>query len=145
MASGIKTPWHLWVIGVVALLWNAGGAYDWIMGHFAKGAYLGMMTEEQRAWYEGFPLWAEVFWALGVWGAVIGSVLLLLRSGFAQLAFVLSLIGLMGNTVHSLTSMGNALVDMMGPGSLAFTGAIIIVALLLWYYARVMTRLRVLR
>ena len=141
----MKAPWHLWVVGVLSLLWNAGGAYDWGMAHFAADSYMGMMTEEQRAWYSDFPLWAEIFWALGVWGAVIGSILLLLRSAFAQLAFVLSLIGLLGNTLHSLTSMGNALVDMMGPGSMAFTAAIIIVALLLWFYARAMARKRVLR
>ena len=141
----MKAPWHLWVVGVLSLLWNAGGAYDWVMAHFAADSYMGMMTEEQRAWYSDFPLWAEIFWALGVWGAVIGSILLLLRSAFAQLAFVLSLIGLLGNTLHSLTSMGNALVDMMGPGSMAFTAAIIIVALLLWFYARAVARKRVLR
>ncbi|MAM62799.1 hypothetical protein [Maritimibacter sp. UBA3975] len=141
----MKTPWHLWVVGVLSLLWNAGGAYDWVLAHFSAESYLGVMTEAQREWYSSFPLWAEVFWALGVWGAIIGSVLLLLRSGFAQLAFVLSLIGLIGNTLHSISSMGTTLVDMMGPGSLAFTAAIIIVALGLWLYARAMTRRGVLR
>ena len=24
----VKTPWHLWVVGVLALLWNGFGAYD---------------------------------------------------------------------------------------------------------------------
>ncbi|MEC7761473.1 MAG: hypothetical protein VX874_06125 [Pseudomonadota bacterium] len=141
----MKTPWHIWVVGLVSLLWNAGGAYDWVMAHFATESYMGMMTEEQRAWYQAFPLWAEVFWALGIWGAVVGSILILLRSALAQLAYVLSLIGLLGNTLHSISSMGNALVDMMGPGSLAFTAAIIIVALALWLYSRAMARKGVLR
>ena len=26
-----STPWHLWVVGVVSLLWNAFGGYDFIM------------------------------------------------------------------------------------------------------------------
>ena len=141
----MKTPWHLWVVGGLSLLWNAGGAYDWVMAHFAQESYLGMMTPEQRAWYASFPPWAEAFWALGAWGAVIGSILLLLRSGFAQLAFVLSLIGLLGNTLHSYSSMGTALVDTMGEGALVFTAALILVALFLWLYARAMTRRGVLR
>lgn len=141
----MKTPWHLWVVGVLSLLWNAGGAYDWVMSHFAADSYLGMMSEDQRAWFDAFPIWAEVFWALGVWGAVVGSLLLLLRSGFAQLAFVLSLIGLLVNTAYRLTTTGDALSGGAGAGGLAFTAAIIIVALLLWLYARTMTRLRILR
>ena len=31
MADGMKTPWHLWVVGVVSLLWNGFGGYDFIM------------------------------------------------------------------------------------------------------------------
>jgi hypothetical protein len=26
-----KTPWHVWVVGIVALLWNASGAYTIVM------------------------------------------------------------------------------------------------------------------
>ncbi|MBV7380795.1 hypothetical protein [Maritimibacter dapengensis] len=140
MTERAKAPWHLWVVAILSLLWNAGGGFDWVMAHFAQEQYLGMMTEEQRDWYTSFPLWAEVFWALGVWGAIIGSVLLLVRSRHASLAFLLSLIGLVGNSLHSIVSMGNALVDMMGPGSMIFSGAIVVVAVLLWFYARAMAR-----
>ena len=31
MADGTKTPWHLWLVGVVSLLWNGFGGYDFIM------------------------------------------------------------------------------------------------------------------
>ncbi|HBZ43989.1 MAG TPA: hypothetical protein DEO85_08045 [Maritimibacter sp.] len=141
----MKTPWHIWVVGILSLLWNAGGAFDWVMAHFAGESYMGMMTEEQRAWYQDFPAWAEVFWALGVWGAVIGSLLILVKSRFAVGAFALSIIGLIGNSVHSVLSMGNALVDMMGPGAMLFNLAIIIVAIALWAYAKRMTARGVLR
>ena len=26
--SAVKTPWHVWVVGIVAVLWNAGNAID---------------------------------------------------------------------------------------------------------------------
>jgi len=145
MTRVTRTPVHLWIIAILSLLWNAGGGYDWILAHFSAEQYMGLMTEDQRAWYERFPLWAEVFWALGVWGAILGSIFLLLRSRLAGFAFMLSLIGLLGNAVHSITSMGSALVDMMGPGYIAFSAGIIVVAMLLWVYARAMTRRGVLR
>jgi hypothetical protein len=30
-APNIVTPWHLWLVGVLALLWNSFGAFDYVM------------------------------------------------------------------------------------------------------------------
>jgi len=141
----MKTPWHIWLIGVLSLLWNAGGAFDYVMAHFAADSYLAQATPEQQAYYEGFPAWATAFWALGVWGAFAGSVLLLVRSRFAALAFGISLIGLLANTSRLFSTMGADAVDLLGQGNLAFTAALIVVALGLWLYARSMARKGVLR
>jgi hypothetical protein len=51
------------------------------------------MTDAMIAYYNAMPTWMYVPWVLGVWGAVAGSILLLLRSRFAVHAFVLSLLG----------------------------------------------------
>ena len=31
--STSKTPWHLWVVAVLALLWNGAGAFDYLKGY----------------------------------------------------------------------------------------------------------------
>lgn len=136
----MKTPWHIWLIGAVSLLWNAGGAFDYVMAHYAADSYLAQATPEQRAYYDGFQAWATAFWALGVWGAVAGSLLLLARSRYAALAFGVSLIGLIVNTTRLFATLGAGAVDLLGKGNLAFTGIIIVVALGLWLYARAMAR-----
>ncbi len=141
----MKTPWHIWLIGAVSLLWNAGGAFDYVMAHTAADSYLAQATPEQREYFESFPAWATAFWALGVWGALAGSVLLLIRSRFAALAFGLSLIGLLANTSRLFATAGAGAVDLLGRGNLAFTAALIVVALGLWLYARTMARSGVLR
>lgn len=141
----MKTSWHLWLIGAVSFLWNAGGAYDYVMAHYAAETYLAEATPEQQAYYAGFPAWATAFWALGVWGALAGSVLLLLRSRYAALAFGLSLIGLMVNTTRLFATAGADAVDLLGQGNLIFTAVIILVALGLWLYARAMVQSGVLR
>ncbi len=46
------------------------------------------------AYIEGMPLYAQVGWGLGVWAALIGSVLLLMRNRYAVWAFGLSLVGM---------------------------------------------------
>ena len=38
--AGRATPWHLWVVGVLSLLWNAYGGYDYWMSHTDPAAYL---------------------------------------------------------------------------------------------------------
>ena len=91
-----RTPWHLWAVGVVSLLWNAFGCYDYTMTKLDGAAYMsGMgMSDEAITYMAQLPSWLTVFWALGVWGSLLGSVLLLMRSRHAVTAFIVSLIGL---------------------------------------------------
>ena len=88
------TPWHLWAVGVVSLLWNAFGGYDFTMSVTQGETYwrAAGMTEAMITYYNAMPTWMYGPWVLGVWGAVAGSILLL-RSRFAVHAFVLSLSG----------------------------------------------------
>jgi len=59
------------------------------------------MTADQIAFMNAYPAWASAFWALGVWGAFAGSVLLLMRSRYAVPAMVVATIGLVGTTVYN--------------------------------------------
>lgn len=93
-------PRHLWVVGIVSLLWNAVGVVSYIMTELGQLASLGM-TPEQIAYFEAFPAWATAFWALGVWGCLLGSILLLARSRHAVTAFGVSIVGLVGTAVFS--------------------------------------------
>ena len=90
-----RTPWHLWAVGAISLLWNAFGAYDFFMSITQGEAYwrASGMSEDMIAYYNAMPTWMYVPWVLGVWGAVAGSILLLMRSRFAVHAFVASLFG----------------------------------------------------
>ena len=94
--GGPKTPWHLWVVGLLTLLWNAVGGFSYTMTRFGMLEQLGM-SETEIAFFESAPVWSNFFWGLGVWGAIAGSVLILLRSRFAVHATVLALIGLAGS------------------------------------------------
>ncbi len=145
-----RAPWHLWVIGVVSLIWNGGGAYDYLMtqtrnmDYLASGAEtMGVPVEVVVDYYTGFPAWADAFWAVGVWGAVAGSILLLLRSRFAVHAFVANLIGLIGTSAYTFgTKMPEGLAS---PFAYIFSAAIAIFTLLLIWYAHRMTKAGVLR
>lgn len=92
-----KAPWHLWAVGGITLLWNAIGIFSYMMTRLGKLESLGM-TAEDIVFFESFPAWANALWALGVWGAFAGSVLLLLRSRWAVPSLVISIIGMVGTT-----------------------------------------------
>ena len=96
------TPWHLWLVGVLSLLWNGFGAYDFVMSMTQREAYwrASGMTDAMITYYNAMPAWMYVPWTMGVWGAVAGSVLLLLRNRFAVHAFGLSLIGAVVSLIY---------------------------------------------
>ena len=145
-----KTPWHLWVIGLVALVWNAGGAFDYLMTQTRNMEYLtggaqsiGVPVDVMVGYYTTFPAWADACWAFGVWGAVAGSLLLLLRSRFAFHAFAVALLGLIGTTIY--TAASDIPEGLSTPFSWIFTAVIFLVTILLIFYARRMTAAGVLR
>lgn len=129
-----RTPAHLWIVGIVSLLWNLVGAYDYVMTQTNNADYLSMFTEAQRAYFEAFPAWMEAAWALGVWGAVLGSLLLLIRSRYALWAFGVSLAGLLVSTIYQF-GVSNMPADMMTPLNIGLTIAIWVVAIALLVYA----------
>ena len=137
-----SVPWHLWLVGVLALLWNGYGGYDYVMTQTNNTAYLANYTEAQRAYFDSFPMWMEAVWAIGVWGGVLGSILLLLRSKWAFHALLASLIAFAMSVVYGQTTGGNAVMGSMG---LIFSGVIFLIGLALVMYARAMTKRGVLR
>ena len=110
-AAASQSPWHIWVVGVVSLLWNCFGAFDYTMSQLRSESYLGAAAEsmnvtaaEMIAFIDSFPAWMHAFWALGVWGALAGSVLLLMRSRYAVWAFAVSLTGLAVTQIYQATT-----------------------------------------
>ena len=96
-------PWHLWAVGLAALLWNGFGTFAWALTTFAADAIVDLPAD-QRAYVLGLPLWSSLAWAIGVLGGVAGAVLLLLRSRLAVPAFGASLLGAAANQLVYVTN-----------------------------------------
>jgi hypothetical protein len=135
-----KTPWHLWLVGVLTLLFNAMGVMSYVTTELGMLAEMGM-TPEQIAFMDSYPAGAVALWALGVWGAFAGSVLLLLRSKWAVPAMVAATVGLIGTTIYNYALM-NVPASMQAP---ALDVAIWAVTLFLLFYAWRMTKAGVLK
>ena len=139
--AGRVTPWHLWVVGVLSLLWNAYGGYDYWMSHTDPAGYL--PDAAQVAFIDAMPSWMHAMWAVGVWGSVLGSILLLLRSKWAVWAFAASLLGVLTNLVYTYGLSNGA--EATGQMGMMINGSVTLVVILLFLYAQAMSKRGVLR
>lgn len=132
------------MVGALALLWNGGGAFDYLMTQTRNAGYLASFTPEQRAYFEAFPAWSVASWATSVWGGVAGSLLVLLRRRLAVLILAISLVAMAPTFLHNFV-FTNGLAIMGGAGALAFTAAIVAIGVALLFYARFLAGKGVLR
>ena len=139
------TPTHLWVVGGLSLLWNLFGANDYLMTQLRVESYLANFTPEQLEYFTTFPAWFEASWAFGVWGAVAGSVGLLLRKWWATWAFGVSILGLGVSSIYNFVLSNGFEVMGAGIGLVIFNLVIWTVAIALFIYSRAMVYKGVLR
>ena len=144
MSNVSKTPWHLWVVGVVTVLWNAFGCFDYTMTQTQGDAWLQSMnmTAAQLAYFHAMPAWTHAAWAIGVWGGLLGGILLLMRSTWALHVFVLSFAGFLAGVVYAFGLSNGA--EVMGQGWMMQVVIGAACVFFIWY-ARMMSRRGVLR
>lgn len=140
--TGRRSPWHFWLVAALAVLWNGFGGYDYTMSHLQGETYYRQMgmSDAVIAYMETYPAWMHAVWAVGVWGSVAGSILLVLRSRWAFHAFAVSVLGAIGSVAYTAASPGAA--EAMG---LAMPLVIVAGCLFFIWYAWTMTKRGVLR
>jgi len=139
-----RTPIHLWIVGIVSLLWACFGGYDYTMTRMRNTDYLaasmpGVDPNAALAWVDSMPLYAQIGWGLGVWLALLGSVLLLLRNRWAVWAYGISLVGAVLSLGYQL-ALAPPLPGATTTMSKTLPIVIILVAVGLFLYARAMEK-----
>ena len=134
------TPWHLWTVGILSLLLNAVGAWDYLASQMKIEGYLDMLTPEQLAFFDAIPAWAVGTWAIAFWGSVLGSILILMQRGLAVPVLVISFGAMALTAVQNFLLSDVSMIDIMGAGAAIFLAVIFIVGLLLVWYASVQRR-----
>lgn len=143
--SAVRTPKHLWVIGIVSLFWNAMGALDFTMTQLNSGVWLKSFTPEQVAYIKGFPGWSLAAWGIATWSSLIGSLLLLLRKGVAVPVLLVSLVAMVLTTIYSFVLSDGVKIMGGGAGMIVFNATIFVISVLLLLYAKAMRKRGVLR
>lgn len=130
----VKSSWHVWLIGVIAVLFNSIGVFDFVMSMARGAAYQASvgMSPDQVAHYQEMPSWMTVVWAVGVFGAFLASILLLVRRKLALPVFVVSLAAFLVSLLYTyVLTDGGAIMGRQ----MAITSAVIagLLAFFSWY------------
>jgi len=92
----LATPWHLWVVGGLLLIWNGTAVFDYIATMIRYEPYLSGYPEEALDYYFSAPVWMYFMWGISSFGGFLSAVFLLLRRKIAvpigAVAWICSLI-----------------------------------------------------
>ena len=135
-----KTPWHVWVVGVLVILWNGSGAFT-IMS--AQAGMLPNLSADEAAYYAAQPLWLVISTDIALISAIAAGVALLLRSRAAVWLFGLSLVAILLNDSYELINGTSRM--FANQGALIVTCIILVLAILELVYARAMAKRGVLK
>lgn len=92
-ASTMPLPKWFWICAGLGLAWNMFGVVQFVGTALAsqEGLMMSGMTEAQAQLYFGLPVWMNIAFAIGVFGGLLGSALLLLRRKQSVPVFAVSL------------------------------------------------------
>lgn len=135
-----RTPWHLWVVGGLALLWYALGAFTIQMAQIGR---LPGLEADEIAYYAVKPALLIVVTAIGTYGSVLAAVLLLLRHRGAVPLFAVALAAiLLGDAIELIDGSSRAYAN---PGAALVTAIVAVLAVAMLLYAQAMRRRAILR
>ncbi|MFD1095562.1 hypothetical protein [Salegentibacter chungangensis] len=128
-----KVPVWFWILSSILLLWNIAGVISFFEHMGISEETLQAMPEGERVFYDTYPVWALIAFALAVFGGTLGCVGLLLRQKWAKALFIISLIGVLVQMIHTLLISGAT--ETYGPGGMIMSGMIIAIAIFLVWFA----------
>ncbi len=123
------TPWHLWVVGGLLLIWNGMAVFDYIATVIRYEPYLSGYREEVLDYYFNAPRWMYAMWGIASIGGLVGAVFLLLRR---KLAVPIFAVGWMCSVVATIYTYVNP--PPSGGGEITFYIIVLIAALMVLSY-----------
>ena len=130
--------WSFWLICIAALIWNIGGAINYLMQTNLE--FVATLPETHRAIIEGRPVWATGGFAIGVFGGAIGCLLLMFKKATAFYVFIASLLGVIVTMIHTL-NVASSKIDFSPVEIVVMIFLpIIVAAILIWYTKQAMNK-----
>ncbi len=129
-----------WSVVGLGLAWNIFGVVQFLASLNANETSLLAqgMTAEQAMVMLNYPVWMTVAFAIGVFGGIIGSVLLAFKSRFTVSVFAISLLAYIVLYVGDITE--GVFSALGAPQIIILTFVVVVAAGLLWYARNLRTK-----
>ncbi|HUH28143.1 hypothetical protein [Gelidibacter sp.] len=132
--NSTKTPpAYFWIVGIIALLWNIFGVYNYIMQTFMTAGKLSSGSHTQQNLYEDLPIWFISIFSIAVFAGLLGAISWLLRKKVAYILFIISFLAVGIQQFYVLTEINPR--DIFIPLT-----SIVIVVFLIWFSKRAIAK-----
>ena len=126
-----KTAISFWIVSILGLLWNLMGSMNFLMQ--MKADSLTSMPEPFHTIVANRPSWATAAFGLGVFGGVIGCILLLLKRREAIYVFMVSLAGIVMHLLPYISGANLPAEFSFSDALLVFVSPLVVAIFLLWF------------
>ena len=124
-----KLPVWFWIVSALALIWNLMGVGAFIMQATMTPEAIAALPEAERVLFETTPTWANIAFAVAVFGGSLGCLFLLLRKQLAVSLLVTSLAGVIVQMINSIFFSNSS--EVFGPGGIIMPIMVIVIGILL--------------
>lgn len=132
-SSTNNPPFYFWIVSFTALVWNAFGAYSYVMLAISNSAQLDEISNVDQNIGPILPAWYISAFAIAVFAGLLGSIFLLIRKRWAYFIFFISLISTGIQQFYILTEIN--------PRDIFLSLSSIVIALfLVWFSWRAIAR-----
>ena len=130
-----NTPWHLWTVGILTLLWDGSGALTiWL----AQAGKLPDIKPDEAEYYAAQALWFQLLTDFTLVTAISAAIVLMMKKKAAVGLFGASLVSAIITNLYDV-AMGTSRV-FFSTGAFVVTIIILVLAMLQLWYANEMTR-----
>jgi hypothetical protein len=132
--SNSKVNIWFWVIGVLAVLWNLAGLSAFVVDMTMSAESLEMMSETERLRYANNPMWLKIVYGVATIGGTLASIALLMKKKWAVMLFLISFVAVIIQFAFAI--LGSNMMEESGAAAFILPITVIVIAGLLWYYAK---------
>jgi hypothetical protein len=112
-----------------ALVWNLLGVFAFIMQQLMTPEMIALLPENQQDAYRNIPLWSTAAFAVAVFSACLGSIMLIVRKTLAREFFLVSFIAVLVQQYYNFVVIDS--LAMFGSSALAMPFCVIVIGLVL--------------
>lgn len=134
MTTSNKPNTGFWIIGVIALLWNAMGVFNFLGSTLLKDKMAKNYTAEEIALMDALPAWNDYVFGVAVIAGLLACLLFLMRKKMAVPLFLISLIAVLIQMGYWL--FATDVMDVMGAVAVVMPMLVIVVSIFLYFYSK---------